>query len=114
VEKLRSSATSGYQNATELYSKAIKSADRIHKWVYQGQLAAAYVGLYRLSGDTAELDKADQVINQALKDKESSPYLKPVLEMRRLVRAEQGRPPPTSPPRAPSTAPASTAPSTGL
>ena len=109
VEKLRNNATTGYQNATELYSKAIKSADRIHRWVYQGQLAAAYMGLYRLSGDTNELKNADDAIKDALKDKESSPYLEPVLELRRLVRAEQGMPP-----RAPSTAPASTAPSTGL
>ncbi len=112
-EKLRSDATACYRNATRLYSKAIKSAAGIHKWVYQGRLAAAYVGLYRLSKDTDELNNADRVINQALQDKDSSPYLEPVLKLRRLVRAERGGPT-SAPSSAPSSVPADTAPSTGL
>ena len=60
---------------------------------------------------------ADQVIGQALQNKEASPYLEPVVQMRRLVREVRGGPAPTPPtpsPRPPSTAPATTGPTTGL
>ena len=104
VEKLRGRTTAAYRNAARRYFKAIESADGIHKWVYQGRLAVAHLGLYRLVGDTDELDKADQVINQALQGKESSPHLEPVLRLRRLVRADR-RGPVSSPGVPPSTAP---------
>jgi len=104
VEKLRGRTTAAYRNAARRYFKAIESADDIHKWVYQGRLATAHLGLYRLTGDTDELDKADQVITQALQGKESSPHLEPVLRLRRLVRADR-RGPVSSPGAAPSTAP---------
>ncbi len=57
------------------------------KWMYQGSLAAAYLGHYRLTGERAIFDKADELVDKALRDKEESPYLEPVRRLRELVRS---------------------------
>ena len=109
VDKLRSSTITAYRDSAKLYSTAVKSADGKHKWVYQGQLAAAHLGLYRLTGDAGELDTAKSIIAEALQDKESSPYLRPVVELQRLA---EGKQPARPAPKLPTTVPATTAPST--
>jgi len=57
------------------------------QWIYQAKLAGAYLGHYLLVGDAAVLDKARDLVDKALADKEASPHLAPVLELRRLVAA---------------------------
>lgn len=55
------------------------------QWQYQGRLAQAYLGHYRLTGDKAVLTKAGEMVSKALADKEASPHLAAVRELRRLI-----------------------------
>jgi len=87
----RKSAEQHYTAATELYARALSAVERQQRWIYQGQLAAAYVGLYQLSRDPDVLDRAKEILREALKDKQASPYLAPVDRLQRLVEPQPDR-----------------------
>lgn len=57
------------------------------KWMYQGSLAAAYLGHYQLTGEPAVLTKADELVKKALKGKDRSPYLDSVRRLQELIQS---------------------------
>ena len=61
------------------------------QWIYQGKLAEAYLGHYLLTGEKAVLDKAGELVAKAAAEKEGSPYLAAMLELRRLISGAAGR-----------------------
>lgn len=67
------------------------------KWMYQGLLADALLGHYRLSGEAGVRTEAATLVKEALADKEHSPYLASVLRLRRLIEGDTA----TVPTRAP-------------
>jgi len=88
-DTLREDAEAKYEEAVKLYRTAIGSVDRQYRWVYQGQLAAAYAGLYMLTGSVETRAEAQTAINEALAGKESSPNLEAVKRLRKVLAAEQ-------------------------
>jgi len=84
-EVAKDSAAKQYQEAADLYKKALSRADRDHRWAYQGQLAAAYAGLYQLNGDAQSLQAARETLAEALKGNEFSPYLAPLAEIQKAL-----------------------------
>jgi len=74
-----------YATAAKLYTQAIANADRNRRWAYQGQLAAAYANLYRLSGDAEALAAARDALSKALEGKRFSPYLAPLAELQKML-----------------------------
>ena len=99
-EQTRQEAIENYQRAGELYETASRQVRPELRWAYQGQAAAAYVALYRLTYDAEALTKAKDVLSQALENKRESPFLAAVVELERLLQASTPRPP-----REPTTAP---------
>jgi len=88
-ETLREDAEAKYDEAVKLCRKAIRSVDRQYQWVYQGQLASAYMGLYALTGSAETRAEAQTAINDALANKESSPNLEAVKRLQKVLEAEQ-------------------------
>lgn len=86
--EVRQEAAKRYNEAIELYKKALASATPTQKWLYQGALGAAYAGLARVAdqGQRAEaLANASAAFNEALQGKEGSPFLAPVVDMQGQV-----------------------------
>lgn len=85
--EVKKQAETQYQQAVESYAAALSELGSRPKrrWAYQGQLATAYIGLYRLTGDADKRDKARDLLNKALEDRESSPYLKSLLWFHRQL-----------------------------
>lgn len=52
------------------------------EWAYLGQQATAYLGLYRLTKDAGAREQARELLEEALKGKASSPYLKSLVWLR--------------------------------
>jgi len=91
-EQTRSEAVENYRQAGELYETASRGVLPHLRWAYQGQAAAAYIALYRLSYDADALTKAKEALNQALEDKRESPFLASVVELERLLQLSTPRP----------------------
>ncbi|MCJ7544717.1 MAG: hypothetical protein MUP47_09190 [Phycisphaerae bacterium] len=91
-EQTRSEAIENYTQAGELYETASRGVLPHLRWAYQGQAAAAYIALYRLSYDADALTKAKEALNQALEDKRESPFLASVVELERLLQLSTPRP----------------------
>lgn len=90
--KTRQEAENDYKAAEvdleRIDAKLLRSgAAKNTKWMYQGSLAAAYLGHYQLTGERAILIKADDLVNKALEGKDRSPYLEPVRRLQELVRS---------------------------
>lgn len=87
-QQLRDTAADQYTRAAELYEQVQRRVDRDVRWVYQGQQAAAWVGLYGLTGDAEARSKARAALDEALSgDQADSPYLEPVRELDRRLSA---------------------------
>jgi len=97
--ELREQAIAKYKEAIDLYKKAIagctgyladgKSRKEDTQWLYKGALGAAYAGLARVTGDAAQrqeaLTAAATALDEALRDKQGSPYLAPVADIQKQV-----------------------------
>ncbi len=87
-QQLSDAAAEQYTQAAELYEQVQRRMGRDVRWVYQGQQAAAWVGLYQLTGDAEARSKARAALDEALSgDKADSPYLEPVRELDRQLGA---------------------------
>jgi hypothetical protein len=62
------------------------------KWLYQGQLGAAYLRLYRITGEQRYRADAQRVLSEATENKEASPYLREVVALRRQAEGRQDAP----------------------
>lgn len=88
--KARKEAEDDYKAAEadleRIDGKLLRTGDAKNtKWMYQGSLAAAYLGHYRLTGERAILMKADGLVKKALEGKDRSPYLEPVRRLEELI-----------------------------
>ena len=79
-------ARESYRQALEFYKKASHRADRHQVWLYQGQVATAYVRLYNISKDPQHLSEARKTLDEALEDKEDSPYLDALVRLRKTLK----------------------------
>jgi hypothetical protein len=91
-QQARKDAIENYQQAGELYGTATRLAPFNLRWTYQGQAAAAYIALYRLSGDAEVLAKAKEALKEALADKRESSYLVDVVELEKLLQSSTTQP----------------------
>ncbi len=91
-EQTRTEAIENYRQAGELYEAASRRVRPELRWAYQGQTAAAYIALYRLSYDPDALAKAKEALELALEDKRESPFLAAVVQLERLLQLSMPRP----------------------
>lgn len=89
AEAFRQDAEAKYAQAIKLYQKATSGADRQLRWAWQGELAAAHIRLYRLTKDPETLATAQAVLAEALRDREFSPSLTSVAQLRDDIAAGQ-------------------------
>jgi uncharacterized phage infection (PIP) family protein YhgE len=93
-EQVAESARGSYTDAINALERATKlrlGGDARHaEWIFQAQLADAYLGRYRLSGDGADLTRAQAAVNSALEGREASPLLKEVVALSQQIAAEGG------------------------
>ncbi len=82
IEQARAGAEEAYTKAAELLARAVDEAPDRLKWAYQGALASAYVGLYRLNGDAEARRMAIEARDMALEGKEPSPFLEPIRQIK--------------------------------
>ncbi|KKL23594.1 hypothetical protein LCGC14_2423820, partial [marine sediment metagenome] len=105
-ETLKTLALQGYTTAISNYdgaAQALGRGEQKYRWFYQGQQAAACLGHWQLQPDPNQLKRAEDILNAALKNKEASPYLRPVVRLRDMLKT--GKSPV---PEEPATAPADT------
>ena len=81
----RKAAGEQYTQAIELYTRAAGDARREVKWRYQGHKAAAYIGRYRLTGETADRDEAEKLLKAIVEDAPDSPYFRDIRGMQETV-----------------------------
>ena len=74
--------------AAELYQQAADQAESAHRWVYQGQVAAAYFGMYQLSGSVDDLADAEEAQENAVAGREGSGLVAPIVKMTAVAPAE--------------------------
>ncbi len=80
-----------YRWAAKNYASARELVPEKLRWVYDLQLAAAYAGLYRVSGETSVRQKGTDAL-AALGDAEASPYVAAHAEhLRTLLSGRPGR-----------------------
>jgi len=79
-------AAEAYRRAAELYEAVLRRTDRNVKWIYQGQLAAANLGLYALTGEAEALNSAKAALQEALDGRRGSKYLQPLEELEQLAK----------------------------
>ena len=109
ANELDQQAQQNYQSAAQLLQKATSAAAGPQKWTYQAQQAAAYLGIYRLSGSPDAVDNARRLLGEALQGKEAAPYLAPVHGLNRMATAMAENAPPVQPaPASDEAAPAAT------
>jgi hypothetical protein len=88
-KKLKDAADTCFKEAVRLYEEAVKKPEPPEaEWIYQGQLGAAYVGKYRLSGKPDDLADALKQFDAALgknDERMHSPYLSPVVSLRMVA-----------------------------
>ncbi|MHC4561229.1 MAG: hypothetical protein ACYS8X_00485 [Planctomycetota bacterium] len=77
----RNQAAEDLTEAAKLLDRAVSMVPDDQKWIYQGQLAAAYFSLYRVTGKPADNQKAKQVRDAALAAKGDSAQSDPIRRM---------------------------------
>ena len=97
----RADAVEHYQQAADFYDMSSGQVPPKLRWAYQGQTAAAYIALYRLSGDPEVLTKAKEALDQALQDRRQSHFLAAVVELEKLLKSSTTQAAPPSEPNAP-------------
>jgi len=84
----RDAAAKDLSEAVVLYERVRGRVDPRLRWIYQGELAAANLAIYQLTGGAEARTRAEAAIEEALRGgTESSPYLAPVVNLRRLLAA---------------------------
>jgi len=85
---VRKDAVAAYQEAQkDLETVRSSPSPEIAKaqWIYQGQLADAYLGHYQLTNDASVKAKAKQLLTEALASKANSPFVESLLRMQRML-----------------------------
>lgn len=85
----RKDAVTAYQEAQKDLETALNSLSpemAKARWIYQGQLADAYLGHYQLTNDASVKAKAEQLLTEALASKANSPFVEPLLRMQRTLK----------------------------
>ncbi|MHC4985826.1 MAG: hypothetical protein ACYTFO_06690, partial [Planctomycetota bacterium] len=68
--------------AIELFQRAADSANVGDRWVYQGQIVAAYFGLYQITGDPSFQQQGDSIKQSIISSQgEDNPNIAPIVEM---------------------------------
>jgi len=89
-KKARDQAQEDYRWAAKSYEKALNDIPREQRWSYQLQIASAYAGLYRISGDSEARQKGTAAL-EALGDQEASRYVaKHAAHFRKLLSGTAG------------------------
>lgn len=88
----RDQAIREYQAAEKELESVLSShlRDRIGeriRWIYQGLLADAYLGHYRLTNDPKVLTQAKSLIDKAVEGKAGSPFVTPARQLKALIDA---------------------------
>jgi len=86
-DEARQTAKGHFEDAIDLCTKAMEGQKRDEvRWLYQGQLASACLGLYRVTGNDDAYKKAVKALDDALGGGRSgSPYLTDVKRLRELA-----------------------------
>ncbi|HUU21469.1 MAG TPA: hypothetical protein VM389_02950, partial [Phycisphaerae bacterium] len=92
ADKTGADAVADYSQAekdfnTVLSSTLVDKIGRDIKWMYEGRLANAYLGHYRLTGDGKILGEARAAVAKATEGKNESPYLASVFRLKALIDA---------------------------
>jgi len=98
--KVRKAAEDDFRWAAKDFEKAAEDVERKYRWAYRIQIAAAYTGWYRISGDGQVRQKAIATLD-GLGEEEASRYVAPHAAHLRKLLAAKVTPPPTSAPAAP-------------
>jgi len=85
LAEVKESAEKDFREATNLYKKALAAMKSEYRWVCQGQVAAAYLGLYNLTRDSADLEAAKSAAGEALKGREQSPYASDLKDLENIA-----------------------------
>ncbi len=89
ADKTKTLAEENYKEAENelkrILNLHLKGDARNDLWMCRAMLANAYLGHYELTGQKEVLDKAIEFVDEALVDKEDSPYLKSVIELKQLI-----------------------------
>jgi len=96
--KTKKDAQEDFRWAAKDYERALKQVSKKLQWAYRIQLAAAYTGLYRLSGDSHAREQASAALDE-LGEEKASRYVGPHAAHFRKLLAAGGAP--SSAPAAP-------------
>jgi len=96
ADKTRREAQDKFRWAAKDYERAVEGVGKKLRWAYRVQVAAAYTGLYRLSGDPAVRRKATAVLDE-LGSEEASRYVGPHAAHFRKLLAQTPTTAPASP-----------------
>lgn len=83
--KMKEDQAKLYQVAIENFRKAMPKVRAELRWAYQGEVGAAYLGLYHVTQSRDSLTEAQKVLAEAVQNKEFSPYLTQVVELQKQV-----------------------------
>ena len=98
VNAVRQAAQEDFRWAAKDYEKAAEGVEKKHRWAYRIQIAAAYTGWYRVSGDGQARQKAIAALDE-LGEEEGSRYIAPhAAHFRKLLAAEATPAPGPAPP----------------
>ncbi len=91
ADKTRGLAEENYKEAEDqlqgIQKLRLEGDARNTSWMSQAMLADAYLGHFYLTGQSDVLAQASQFVDEALADKEASPYLKRVVDLQRLIQS---------------------------
>ncbi|MFP3937208.1 MAG: hypothetical protein ACLFVW_02620 [Phycisphaerae bacterium] len=86
TEEVTQTVVSDYEQAVQLYSRATGQAQPDSRWVYNGEVAAAAIQLYRFSKNDEHRGMAEDALED-LEDVIDSPHLRPLVELREKLAA---------------------------
>jgi len=88
ADEVRKEAIRSYSDAATTFEDAARAVQPQLRWAYQARAAAAYIGLYELDNDAQSYEKARTILTQALENKEASPNLASVIQLKKLLDAQ--------------------------
>ena len=88
-DEVKKQATQQYREAVKRYGDAVAKMrdERERLWAYEGQLATAYIALYRLDHQPQDLEEAKKILGKALTGKEDSPFLQSLIWWQRQLQS---------------------------
>jgi len=85
-EATLAAGTEQFGKAIELYERLLGTVSGNTRWIYQGKIAAAYVGLWELTGSEEAHDEAKGILDDLLvEDRDASPYMAPLVGLRAVL-----------------------------